>query len=223
MSRVLALVEGPTEQAFVRDILAPALASAGVYLSARLIGKPGHEGGIRRYEAAQRELRMLLHEDAARLVTTMLDYSGMPSDWPGRAAASSLPVPNRAEAGETAIAQDFCARMGDSFDPRRFIPYVQLHEFEAILFAGPSELAEAAQSPNAARPLQEIADEFGNPEAIDDGVDTYPSKRIAAHIPGYQKVLHGPIAAEKIGLGAIRARCAHFAAWVCRLESLAQG
>ena len=64
MSRVYALVEGQTEQALVRDILAPALSILGVYLSAVLVGEPGHKGGVRRFSVLQRDISNLLKQDA---------------------------------------------------------------------------------------------------------------------------------------------------------------
>lgn len=221
MNRVLALVEGQTEQTFVSRVLAPELGASSVFLSARIIGKPGRKGGIRAYSAVRREIVMLLREDPRRLCTTMFDFYGLPEDWPGRQAARSRRVPDRAESVESAMAADVAAEMGTSFDLNRFIPYIQLHEFEALLFASPRELAHAAQSKESEGQLQAIADEFGDPEAIDDGQDTHPSHRIIEFIPRYQKAVHGPIAAGRIGLPTLRQRCAHFARWIERLKELA--
>ena len=92
MSRVLALVEGQTEQAFVRDVLAPELGNRGVFISATLIGKPGHKGGIRSYESVQRDILAALKQDIGRSCTTMFDYYGLQADWPGVPEARSLPT-----------------------------------------------------------------------------------------------------------------------------------
>ena len=91
MNRVLALVEGDTEQAFVRDVLAPELAHKGADLRARRIGKPGHKDGVRGYEVVLREIRTLLKEDLGRYCTTMFDYYGLPSNWPGVMEAKAKP------------------------------------------------------------------------------------------------------------------------------------
>lgn len=39
------IVEGQTEQTFVRELLAPHLGHHGVFAVPRLVGKPGHKGG----------------------------------------------------------------------------------------------------------------------------------------------------------------------------------
>jgi len=83
MSRVYVLVEGQTEQAFIRDILAPPLAPQGIYLGARLLGEPGHKGGIRSFQVVERDLSSLLKQDAEGYVTTLFDRYGLPHDWPG--------------------------------------------------------------------------------------------------------------------------------------------
>ena len=104
-----------------------------------------------------------------------------------------------------------------------FIPYVQMHEFEALLFAKPEVLGGALQgvSPDdAVRRLKRIADRFATPEEIDDSVATAPSKRILGIAPGYQKDTDGLIAASRMGLRAIRAACPNFDAWMRRLEVL---
>ncbi|MBI5862907.1 MAG: DUF4276 family protein, partial [Planctomycetes bacterium] len=176
MNRVLALVEGQTEQTFVRDVLAPELALRGVYLTARLIGKPGHKGGMRSYAAARHEILKLLQEDARRYCTTMFDYYRLPTDWPGRLRSTQLGVPDCALALEDATHGDICQKLGEPFDPRRFIPHVQLHEFEAMLFVAPAVVAKAAQAEHVAPRLQRILDEFRHPEAINDGPETSPSK-----------------------------------------------
>src|SRR5271165_4450886 len=91
MSRVLAVVEGQTEQAFVRDMLAPSLAARGVYLSARVVGRPGHKGGDCRYERVRRDVLVLLRQEFDTVVTTMFDFYALPNSWPGRAEAKKLP------------------------------------------------------------------------------------------------------------------------------------
>lgn len=47
------VVEGQTEQTFVRDVLAPQIAYKGIYLHPALIGKPGHKGGDIRFDRAK--------------------------------------------------------------------------------------------------------------------------------------------------------------------------
>jgi hypothetical protein len=103
---------------------------------------------------------------------------------------------------------------------------VQLHEFEALVFADTAILAEAAAAVSnrlaeaLRRSMQAIIDDAGDPEAIDDGYETCPSRRITKLAPGYRKPTLGPIVAQRIGLPVLRGKCKHFAAWLSKLERL---
>ena len=122
---------------------------------------------------------------------------------------------------EQHLNQEVQARIGHRWDQRRIVPYVQLHEFEGLLFSRVRAFETAIYAPEASvRQLEQVRAGFETPEEINDDPDTAPSKRIAAAIPGYQKRLHGPLVAMDIGLNAIRGECRRFDAWVTRLESL---
>ena len=120
----------------------------------------------------------------------------------------------RAERLEAALAED----IGDW----RLIPYLQRHEFEALVLAGLEGL-EAVLDPGERAPLAELRGLVCvmPPEEVNDGSETAPSKRLERALPGYQKVEHGPAALEGVGLEVLRARCPRFGAWVSRLEKLA--
>ena len=219
MSRVRALVEGQTEQAFVRAVLAPHLGACGVSITATMIGKPGRRGGVRPWPVVRNDILATLKQDNAICCTMMFDYYGLPPDWPGRSEARrKRQVSTKAEAIEQAIYADVCDELGESFDGARFLPYIQMHEFEALLFSDTGVLAEAMQRPHLRSRLDAIVQECGKPEGIDDDPETAPSKRIRTIVSGYQKVLHGIIAAKRIGLPAMRERCPHFAEWLEALE-----
>ena len=79
------------------------------------------------------------------------------------------------------------------------IPYVQMHEFEALLFSVPKLLAEGLDLTDCSK-VQSIRDQFHSPEEIDDGEQTAPSKRILELNPGYSKVADGIVISQKIGL-----------------------
>jgi len=116
---------------------------------------------------------------------------------------------------EKALAEDIN-------DPR-FLPYIQLHEFEAVLLADPSKFATYYDGcTREIEQLQLLAATVASPELIDDGQQTAPAKRIAALIPAYadEKPIAGPIIAAAIGPETIRKRCPHFNAWLTRLENL---
>ena len=165
-----------------------------------------------------------LKEDRESIATTMVDYYAMPRSgskaWPGRDAAAARPFPEKAASVENALSTDVGNVMGHRFDRRRFIPFVMMHEFEALLFSDCRRFASGIDRLDLADAFQRIRDAFSNPEAIDDSPDTAPSKRVAALVPGYQKPLLGILAALEIGLATMRSECPHFDCWISRLERL---
>ena len=182
-------------------------------------------GGGVSWSSMRRRIVRHLKEDRQAFVTTMVDYYGMPqsksTQWPGRVAARSLPLPQRAEAVQNEIGADIAKRMGEAFDTRRFIPYVSMHEFEALLFSDCRRFASAVGRPDIADAMQAILDQFGNPEEIDDSKETAPSKRILQLMPNYDKVAFAAVGIQTVGLKAIRWRCANFAHWLERLGGIA--
>ena len=151
--------------------------------------------------------------------TTMIDLYAIQSNFPGLEASEKFRVnpEKRVEFLEKRFARD----IGDN----RFIPYIQLHEFEAYLFSEPDcfkHLYDNCQT--EIDKLKNIAADYETPELINDGQHTAPSKRIISQFPAYKKAksLEGPQLAEHIGLPKIRAKCRHFNAWLTRLEELGQ-
>lgn len=224
MVEVVALVEGETEQIFVRDVLAGHLSLHGVAIWAVLSGRSRKRGGVRKWPSARDDIVRLLKED--RYCTTMFDFYALPKDWPGRVPAAALPPAQRSACVEAAVLKAIAEQHGASFDPTKFIPYIQLHEFEALVFADTTELANVAAAASNAAPahlasrFEQIVSEAGEPEAIDDGYETCPSRRITSIAPAYRKRVHGPIVAGRIGLDLLREKCAHFAGWISKLEQL---
>lgn len=226
MNELAAIVEGQTEATFVREILAPHLSNHGVSMWARLPGRFVRRGGVKPWESICSDIVRTLRERDSRNCTTMFDYYGMPLDWPGRSGAQALAWEHRGAFVEDALLDDIANRMGRSFRRERFIPYVQVHEFEAVLFSSVSEFGQVLMKvPGTTtvfleRALNEILESAGAPEAINDDPRTAPSKRVLALATGYRKELHGLIAAKRIGLSSMRERCGHFGEWLSRLESL---
>lgn len=170
------------------------------------------KGGLNRYEPFRRDLQKLLGDTSAAAVTTMIDYYGLPEDFPGISTLPPRTCYDRVTHLEEALRRDF--------DNDRFIPYLSLHEFEALLLAAPVEIGTALPGSGQISQLDEEVSGFRSPEEVDDGPETHPAARICRHLPGYRKALHGPLIARRIGLEALRQRCPHFDSWVGRLESL---
>jgi hypothetical protein len=227
VSEVVAIVEGQTEQAFVNNQLRLHLNQRGLDIWPVLPGRSRRRGGVKEWDVARDDIIRTLNE--RRYCTTMFDFYGMPASWPGRKGAAKKGLSDRATRVETQMVADVGAAMaarGKKFDVRLFIPYVQLHEFEALVFADVTELVGvmaplSGRRPDAlARKFQEIVSDAGEPEAIDDGRETCPSRRIHKIVRAYRKRVHGPIVTQRIGIAVLRERCRHFGEWIGRLESI---
>ena len=226
MARLHLFAEGMTELVFAQEVLVPHLANLGVYLYKPVLvahaRKRGivHRGGGRRFRPMQNDIERRLKEDRSDDVyfTTMIDLYALQHDFPGRAEA----VRFHSRPYERIVHLEHCWQT-ETDDPR-FLPFIQLHEFEAYLFTDVAQLAEFFNNAShGVRQLEEMADSAKSPELIDDGQHSAPSKRIISQFPTYKKLKTtvGPQMAKLIGLQKIRAACPHFDRWLGRLEQLA--
>ena len=215
------VVEGQTEETFVNQTLKPYLGGFSVGVSAHVLNKSAkggypYRGGLNSYAQAEMDINLWLTHDNSwdARVTTMFDLYRLPKDFPGYCASASHNDPyQRVQALEDALEQ----KIGNS----RFIPYIQLYEFEALLLSDPQKFDSwFFNCPDGITNLVEMVSQFQSPENVND--DDPPSKRINQDLLNYNswKASAGPIVAEKIGLPTIRAKCAHFANWLAKLENL---
>ncbi len=224
MIRLTVVVEGQTEEAFVKEVLAPHLLQREIYVSATIVGKVaaqrrgrgGRGGG--HFKRWRRDLERLLSGDrsAEHRVTTMFDLYGLPDDFPGiEQHGSDTDTVRRCETLERSLAET----LGDF----RLVPYLQRHEFEALVLASLPSLCLFLDAEDDLAGLTQLEANIDgiDPEDINDGKTTAPSKRLREHVPGYVKTLHGPMAVMDTGLAPLRARCPRFDAWISRLEALA--
>jgi len=217
MKRILILCEGQTEETFVTRILAPHLqrfekiAIPKILVTKKV--KAGHEfqGGITSYARVRRDVQNLLRDSCAICITTMLDYYGLPSDFPGKETLRVGTPYDRV----AYLEQAFSANIGSP----RFLPYLMLHEFEALLIVDLTAISGVFNSPGGTLPTDDLK-RFSSPEEVNEGAQTHPAARIRKQFAGYRKPLHGPLAVERIGLTNIRQKCHHFDEWLKKLESL---
>jgi len=218
VSRIRILVEGQTEETFVNDVLSPHLNQMGVYPHALLFRR---RGGSFRYERCQKVILSALKQDQSAHITTMVDFYGMPMDWPGRNESQSCrDYQDKAQRVEQALRDDIIAQMGESWNPVRFIPYVQMHEFEALLFSSPAKLAVSLGDERLSSTLLTMRNEFPTPEEINDNYETCPSRRIEGVFQSFKKTIDRITAAGRIGLETMRQECPHFDEWIEKLENI---
>jgi len=211
LNRLYLVVEGATEEQFGRRVLAPHFAEGGIDVRPMQVRRGGGaRGGGRSWQPWERHLVVLMREQRGPdvRVSMMLDLYRVPRDTPGFDATLSGPR----------LADRILPALAERLADHRFMPYLQVHEFEALVFAALEHLSLVTADPRPRLALAAEASAFASPEAIDDGPETAPSRRLRRHLAGYDKVAHGPDVAAAGGLAVLRARCPRFGAWVERLE-----
>jgi hypothetical protein len=218
-ARVYVICEGSTEEQFIKTVLSPFLSSFKTYLSPCLIGKPGHKGGNVTYERLKLDVTGFLKRDSGAFCTTMIDYFGLPSDFPGKPVPKNSDATEKAKRIEDSLGEKIRLEIDERWRPERFIPYVQMHEFEGLLFSDPSAIASELEV-SLHDQLKAVRDKFATPEDIDEGQTTAPSKRIKRIYPAYDKPRHPILIAQRIGINTILDCCLHFKNWVSNLRQL---
>lgn len=218
-AEVVVLVEGPTEQPFVKQLLTPYLAQRGVYLTPIILDKPGEKGGDVKFARAQNDIEKHLKQRRDTCVTLLVDYYGIRGDWPGYSESKKqekhtckAQIMNRAT--HEAVKNLFPSHNSDS----RFIPYVSMYELEALYFSDPPCLAEKLGVQQSI--IDEILEECGEPEKINDHSTTAPSQRLVKLSNRFKKTSTGIAIAAAIGIPKMREACPLFNNWVTTLENL---
>ncbi len=208
MKRLFIVVEGQTEEAFVKELMVPYFIQNGIYDVRPVIiqTSKGHKGGFVNYEHLKNDiLRLLKSQGQDVVVTTFVDFFRCP-ELPNQKDIEALPSHiKRVEEMGKSISGDI--------NDWRFIPYIQLHEFEALLFSSINGF-EMYFEDQVSNEIQGIIDSFDNPEEINSTPETAPSKRLIRIIPYYDKVIYGNIVALEIGLPTILAKCPRFRGWI---------
>lgn len=205
MIRLAISAEGATEVEFVKRVLSVHLLYVGVESTPIPL-----RGNISMPRLSQR-MSQLYHDFDA--VTSLVDFYG----FKGKGSLTPRELEQR-------LLSNIQSEIHRNWDARRVIPYIQVHEFEALLFSDTTAFPAIVTtlSPELLAELTAIRQQFPTPEHINDNPNTSPSHRITDIIPRYNKVVAGPLIAQEIGLPKIRQQCPRFNAWLTRLENLPQ-
>lgn len=205
MRTVYILVEGPTEEEFINGVVAPYLKNFSILntLPIGLETSPGFTGGDISFKRYRLNAENLLISDPNSIVTSLIDYYELRKDFPG------YDIPFKI-AGERVDSLE--KQISSVINNKRFIPYIQLHEFEGLLF---SDIRGFQDMPRVhLGRAQYVINHFPNPEDINDGPETSPASRLKGIIPKYRKPFHGPIIAMDNGIEAILNKCPRFRNWI---------
>ena len=217
------LCEGPTEQGFVNAVLRPYLMNRGIFAVKSVIvttnKKLSITGGLISYLQAKRDLDIMMRSCQNKgyeqhVFTTMFDLYALPTDFPKYRYCKQIQNKySQVEALEVAFGQDIG---GNSF-----IPYIQLHEFEALIFCGINFLMDLYPGcERQCRELNTVLTSVVSPELINDKPETAPSKRIKKAIDGkysYNKPKTGKYVTGQVGIDVLRTKCRHFDDWINRI------
>lgn len=217
MKRVFIVVEGPTEQEFVNSVIFPYLQNFGIFSVTPILirtSKTGR-GGMVNYTHLSNTIKPLLTSlKDDYIVTTFIDFFRIPNNMPKYVDSMNKPTKiEKIESLENAINEDI--------QDRRFFSYIQLHEFEALLFSN-NKGFEYYFSEELAKETADIVFSFDNPEDINSSPENAPSKRLLAIKPDYNKVLEGNLIALEVGIDSILTKCPRFAEWIRTIIQKAQ-
>jgi hypothetical protein len=224
MKRLYLTVEGQTEAAFAVGVLQAHLANFNVFLHPpRFTGLHGRRRGrvpggglLSTFGHALSDMLNWLKQDQSpdARFSMMIDLYHLPHDFPGYDEGMAKSTGwEQAEALEESLSE----AIGDP----RFIPYLQVHEFEALVLCDPQRIGTLY--PARAADVGPLCDEcrlYQSPEQINHGPQTHPKARILQRVPEYHESVAGPLLAEDIGLTRLRTACPHFRQWLTRLEEL---
>ncbi len=194
LKRVGVVCEGPTEVNFIK-----LLSNRHFYPNYSIQLFPTNLGGHVSVERVAREVDRM---KAYPVVTMFVDYYGLEKQH------------NRTA---TEIEADIKAKV----NLENFIPYLQMHETEALWFSDIDILSKTLSvTPQQKSQLQQALDEAtGEPEKINNSWETAPSKRLEKIIPKYKKTTNGQQIASALSLETIQARCPRFKAWLTNIKT----
>jgi Domain of unknown function (DUF4276) len=220
VKKIIVVVEGPTEEKFVKAVLHPHFINTGVKVEAQQwITNPtlGTSGGGQSFDLIENHIRRLMakyRNNADVFISTMIDLYAFPKQG-NTIYDNDVAKLNDGRRKALLLQTKFAERMGG----RNFIPYVQLHEFEALLLSKPDVLGVFFT--DMQKGITALQNEINGmlPEEINETPDGAPSRRIIKHIPIYkrQKSTAGVVVASAIGLPHLIDTCPHFKDWITRL------
>lgn len=211
MKRLYIIVEGQTEQEFVNEQIAPYLRQHGIYEVTPILVRTSKSGrgGFVNYQHLRNDAKRLLSSRKKDFVVSMfVDFFRCPEvpqkeRWNGKTNHLDQVVEM-----EKSIHEDI--------SDTRFIPYIQLHEFEALLFSS-NDGFTTFLSEEQAKKTQQIIESYDNPEDINTTPSGAPSKRLLAIKDDYDKVIEGNLIALEVGFLKIMEKCPRFKAWIEKL------
>lgn len=212
--RLVILVEGDSEMKLMNRLIIPKLYE---YITNEKITTPwslevckivtnrqlNKKGGNVNYEYLKNNIKSFASQGAS-IITTFFDFFRLPTSFPRYTTDG-----NAIDAVESAMQEDVKTSVSNL---QTFIPYIQKYEFEALLFSGIEGFEFLIDDEESLAQIKSINDEYPNPEDINGGAETSPSKRLMK-IFDYHKVGDSEDIIEILGFDRIYNKCPRFAQW----------
>lgn len=193
----------------MNTVLAPYLRRFEIYSVTPILintSKCGR-GGFVNYQHLANTIKGLLSGTSTDfIVTSFVDFFRMPNNMPSYSECiSKAKKYDQVECLEAAITE--------SINDKRFFPYIQLYEFEALLFSNNNGF-EYLFDEESATQTNSIVEAYKNPEDINSTPQGAPLKRLLTIKDDYDKITEGNLIALEVGISAILERCPRFNTWI---------
>jgi hypothetical protein len=221
MKHLYIIVEGPTELEFIDRILIPYFNSQGIttHIQGVAITMSGGGNGFNNIRHFENTIRPILNYQNEPIITTLIDYFRLNSETklPGFLECSQKSTTdNKIECLEVRLNDVVQKIKPYSY----FIPYIQKHEMETLMFSNPQEGfdLEDIKIKNA---VIEICKQYPNIEDINGNYG--PSERLGDIYKScgkkYSKVIDGIDVAELTGIEKMVEKSLRLKNWIENLIS----
>ncbi len=211
MKRII-IVEGDSEESFVNEILLPYFQQFGVYdvRATRITTRKGYKGGFVNYHHLANDINRVLKGEKEVVVSTFVDFFRLPK--------KNFPNSQECFSYKTSDSIIDCLEdaMAGNINDNRFVPYIQKHELEALLFASNKGFEEFFTEETFLK-TKEVVETYSTPEDINTAPEGAPSKRLLKINPEYDKKTYTSLIADAVGIETILQKCPRFNAWVQKL------
>lgn len=220
MKRVLIIAEGQTEERFIKTILIPYFEKKGIYsigvsiLPNKILANSSrNKGGDISFKKVADYAKRLLNSGC--FVTTLIDYYGIDIDFKGYKESKKVPCFDIKSKKEL-LERELMDEIGND----KFVPYIQMYEFEGLLFSSPDSFKYIEDNQIKIDQIKKEIATYPTPEHINDSRITAPSKRLESYYVGYEKTIDGINVAQDMGIEIIIEKCPMFKQWIEKIEEV---
>ncbi len=214
---VFIFLEGQSEEEFCKNILKPYFEQKEIYIEFAIVStgikKNGthFRGGITNYNKIKEDIRKIFNNPGYDLITTFFDFYGFLKVCPFREEIKSIGCYKRVQETEK--------KFNDDLNNQKFLPYLNLHEYEIIYFID-YKLTKKILADNIDKnKLKKIFTKYNNIEEINEDPSKAPSKRLQDICSSYAKLYHSQLITQKLNIEMIKSKCNHFNEWIENIES----